>query len=206
MSETERNYRQQMKDQLDQQESIEDLNELILDFANSALIRLEDINLYKLFKNELSDLENQLDELGIWSFKKAFLKTVETVNEIARKLSIDGLDQKLTSFCKELATNVNRIKSDLVEKLLPSEEEVKILEYSSAKVRALVDFLEENSKENKRLHGIVFVERKSIAARLNDILSSIGNAGRLTCIKSDFIHGDQKLGISQANMNAIKQV
>lgn len=207
MDEQERALKAERKAKEDQLELLEDFSELV-----TITSYVEPTKLFKVFKNILSDLENQLDEMGLWSFKKTFGSFVTLTADIVRKITVDmdDDDEKYVSFWKQFSVTIDKIHNELVKKLLPDDvpdEADHILKYSSQKVRALVEYLKEmptklDGDKAKSFHGILFVQRKSTANSLNELLTSL----KLPFIKPDFIHGDKMFGISLNNMNSMKQV
>ena len=145
----------------------------------------------RIIKNELSNVESDLEELGVWSFKKAFEEFVLLI----RRLASDN--PKMCSF-KGLADSLEHVYSQYVEKLLPKDEEDKILSYSSEKFRALFHWLKAKmSEKHVNFKTIVFVERMSTAFYINRLFSALSQ--KFTFIKSD-------LEWIEAPMDSKKQV
>lgn len=184
---------------------------------NNSQNSLAGINFFKLFKRCFINLENQLDELGLWSFKNSLRSSIEVARKIlvAQNTNAGGdLNKKLVEFIRKMIGCLEELLSR-VETDLPAADEHKILEFSSVKVRTLVDYLDKLAKEThehnrfvkKKLHGILFVERKSTAACLNFLFTRLAetNNDRLYSLKTDFIHGDSSFK-SGSDMNSKKQV
>ena len=152
----------------------------------------------RIIKNELSNVESHLEDLGVWSFKKAFEEFVSLIRRLA---SDDADNPKMCSWKRDLATSLEHVYSQYVEKLLPKEEEdnvEKILSYSSEKFRALFHWLKANmSDKHANFKTIVFVERISTAFYMNRLLSALSQ--KFTFIKSD-------LEWIEAPMDSKKQV
>lgn len=149
-----------------------------------------------IIENELSNVESNLEELGVWSFKKAF----EEFALLIRRLASDHPDNPKMCLWKGLADSLEQVYSQYVEKLLPKEEEdnfEKILSYSSEKFRALFHWLKAKADKEDNFNTIVLVDRMSTAFYMNRLLSALSQ--KFPFVKSD-------LEWIEAPMDSKKQV
>lgn len=197
MSDLDRQFRDQIKENKDIQASQEELGQTYA-FEQDLIFVSDPKNPYKILKNELSNLQNHLEELGLWSFKKAFDDFLQRWS----KVKVEDAESEW----KMMLHHLSEIRLTYIETLLPKVDEdnvEKLLEYSSQKLRALIEWLKEKANNYKTFHAIVFVERRSTAYYLNLVLTQLGE--KYPFIKSNFMHGDAK-GAIDVPMDLKKQV
>jgi hypothetical protein len=210
MTDMDKAFRDQVKVMKDTQAYLEDLKASGNADANFQYI-IEPSNPYRILKNELSNVESHLEELGVWSFKKAFEEFASLIRKLASVAAAGEDDPDKPKMCswKDLAASLEHVYSQYVEKLLPKEEEDntdKILSYSSEKFRALFQWLKAKAEKDANFHTIIFVERKSTAFYMNRILTALSQ--KYPFIRSDFVHGDTKINLfsNESAMDSKKQV
>lgn len=169
--------------------------------ASSRIFNTETDNPFKVIKKELGDLENLLEELGLWSFCKAYQDSVQRIlnnfNSVDKSLNNNVIDLMKTSLTSLFNQHVRSIISEEDENNLE-----KILELSSVKVNCLLDIFN-SYKATPKFHSIVFVDRKTIAFHLNLIIQNLSQLDEWKFIKSDYLFSDSG---SYVAMSATKQV
>lgn len=189
-----------IRNQKEEKVTIADDSETSLDLS---LFKADSENPFKVVKKELSDLINIYEELGIWSLSIACEDAIQTIkgsfDSFKHSIDISVMDNIGDSIKTAVYTAIRQVMNEEDEK-----DAKKILKYSTEKVRCFVEVLR-NSFGDKKIHGIVFVERKHTAYYLNRILDSIKVLDEYSFIKSDFLFGASRSNTKEV-MNNAKQV
>lgn len=167
--------------------------------------------LFREFERELSNLKDILEEIGLYSFRKA-LSTV--FNDLLMRINIKRLknDAKLAVDLIESSFELLKsIADDCVRKGKEEEDDNddemsarEMLELSSEKLRCLVDlFRERRCSDNvdvAKFHAIVFAERKLTVEYLAAFFNALANDDneQYGYLKSGFVVGSSTYSSKEA--------
>ena len=179
----------------------ENIRKLVNDEENFFLFSTKNKNLFTSLKRECSDLENIFDDLGLWSFSIALKQFMEKLNA-----------EDFSTFESTEKQKINLVRGDFenllknLSQFISETDELnceKILEFSSDKLKKLLDIFLKNKIENHNFHSIIFVERKSIAFLIDLVLKKLAETETWSFIKSDYI---SSITGGKKNMSLTQQV
>ncbi|RNA38512.1 Endoribonuclease Dicer [Brachionus plicatilis] len=142
-------------------------------------------NPYNSIKKECSDVQNVFEELGLWSFCKALREFNDRLVSTNYSAFEPSEKKKIDEFIKKFENLF-----EMVREIMSEEDEhnvEKIYQFSSEKLKKMLDIYLQQKENNQNFHSIIFVERKYMAYFMDMILKNLNQTETWSFIKSDFI-------------------
>lgn len=179
----------------------EKIKKMVNENENFLVFSSKNENIFNSLKKECFDLENIFDELGLWSFSKALKQFMEKLNNVNFS-NFESEKQKIILIKEKFEKILQNLVSQFISETDEQNPE-KILEFSSDKLKKMLDVFFDFKTNSQNFHSIIFVERKSIAYSIDLVLKELAQTETWSFIKNDYI---SSITGGKKNMTLTQQV
>lgn len=157
--------------------------------------------IFKEFERELLNLKEILEEIGIYSFRKALNNLFD---DLLTNLNSKRVQKHATvvAYIKNVFDLLKSIVDDCVKRADDELNTNEILELCSGKLHCLFDLFRERRalkhEADSKFHAIVFAERKLTVEYLADLFNMLSKSDEYSYLKSGFVVGNSTYAAKEA--------